>query len=57
MCLDVVAGDDVSDGPESGRDDGRKRVHQKLDQSARHAGVDDSLKLGSFKVGSLVYKF
>ena len=47
MCLDVVAGDDVSDGAEGGRNDGGKRVNQKLDQPARHAGVDDSLQKGA----------
>ena len=41
--LDVVAGDDVADGPEGGRDDGLVVVHHQLHEAPADSGIDHGL--------------
>ena len=44
--LDVVAGDDVADGPEGGRDDGLVVVHHQLHEAPTDSGIDHGLGRG-----------
>ena len=44
--LDVVAGDDVTDGPERGRDDGLVVVHHQLHEAPADSGIDHGLGRG-----------
>jgi hypothetical protein len=43
--LNVIARDDVTDGPEGGRLYGSRGVHQQLNEPTRDASFDDGLDL------------
>ena len=53
LRLNVVAGDDVADGPQRRGDDALLRMHQKFDESTADAGIDDRLNLFVGAVGEV----
>jgi hypothetical protein len=53
LSLDIVTGNDITHRPQSGGLDGSRSVHKKFDQTARDAGLDNSLDLVVGTVGEV----